>query len=40
MASFATLSRNVLLLGCVALSGQAPAMAQSEQKPSKPLNLA
>ena len=39
MASFATLSRNVLLLGCVALSGQVPAMAQSEQKPSKPLNL-
>ena len=39
MASFATLSRNVLLLGCVALSGQVPAIAQSEQKPSKPLNL-
>ena len=39
MAGFATLSRNVLLLGCVALSGQAPAWAQSEQKPSKPLNL-
>jgi len=39
MASFATLSRNVLLLGCLALSGQLPAMAQSEQKPSKPLNL-
>lgn len=40
MASFATLSRNLLLLlGCVALSGQAPALAQPEQKPSKPLNL-
>ena len=40
MASFATLSRNVLLLGCVALFGQAPALAQPEQKPAKPLNLA
>jgi flagellar motility protein MotE (MotC chaperone) len=40
MASFATLSRNVLLLGCVALGGQAPAFAQSAQKPSGPLNLA
>lgn len=39
MASFAILSRNVLLLGCVALFGQLPAIAQSEQKPSKPLNL-
>jgi flagellar motility protein MotE (MotC chaperone) len=44
MASFATLSRYVLLSGCVVLSGQAPALtqslAQSEQKLTKPLNLA
>ena len=40
MASFATLSRNVLLLGCIALFGQAPVLAQPAQKPAKPLNLA
>lgn len=40
MASFATLSRNVLLLGCVALFGQAPVLAQPAPKPAKPLNLA
>jgi flagellar motility protein MotE (MotC chaperone) len=49
MTSLATLSRNMLLLGCVAIYGQVPALAQSdsaqsglaqsEQKPSKPLNL-
>ena len=32
MASFATLSRNVLLLGCVALSGRRPVLAQSERE--------
>lgn len=39
MPGIATLSRNLLLLGCVALSGQPPAWAQSGQKPSKPLDL-
>jgi flagellar motility protein MotE (MotC chaperone) len=40
MASFAILSRNVLLLGCIALFGQAPVLARPAQKPAKPLNLA
>jgi flagellar motility protein MotE (MotC chaperone) len=44
MASVATLSRNVLLLGCIALFGQAPVLAQSAAqsapKRAKPLNLA
>lgn len=39
MPGIATLSRNLLLLGCVALSGPAPAWAQSGQKPSRPLDL-
>lgn len=39
MPGIATLSRNLLLLGCAALSGQAPAWAQSGQKPSRPLDL-
>jgi flagellar motility protein MotE (MotC chaperone) len=39
MASFATWSRNVLLIGCISLAGQAPGWAQSEPKLSKPLNL-
>lgn len=39
MPGIATLSRTLLLLGCVALSGQAPAWAQSGQRPSKPLDL-
>jgi flagellar motility protein MotE (MotC chaperone) len=39
MASFATLSINVLLLGCVTLFMPAAASAQSEQKPTRPLNL-
>lgn len=39
MANVAALSRNVLVVVCVVLSGQVPAAAQSEQKPSRPLNL-
>jgi flagellar motility protein MotE (MotC chaperone) len=39
MASVAALSRNVLVLGCVALFAQMPAFAQSAPKLSKPLNL-
>lgn len=39
MASFVTLSRYALLLGWLALFGQAPVLAQSAQKPSAPLNL-
>jgi len=39
MPGIATLSRNVFLLGCVALSWPASAWAQSGQKPSKPLDL-
>jgi len=39
MASFATWSRNALLIGCISLAGQAPGSAQSEPKLSKPLNL-
>ncbi|AXK81739.1 hypothetical protein DW352_15135 [Pseudolabrys taiwanensis] len=37
MAGFATVSRNALLLGCLALGSQ--ALAQSPQKPAAPLNL-
>lgn len=37
MASFATFSRNALLLTCLVLGGQ--ALAQSAQKPAAPLNL-
>jgi flagellar motility protein MotE (MotC chaperone) len=39
MLGFATLSRNVLVLGSFVLSAQLPALAQPT-KPSKPLNLA
>jgi flagellar motility protein MotE (MotC chaperone) len=39
MASFAIVSRHVLLWSCVALNGLTPAYAQSEQKLTKPLNL-
>jgi flagellar motility protein MotE (MotC chaperone) len=40
MVSFATLSRNALVLGCLALSAQLPALAEPAPKRSKPLNLA
>jgi len=39
MASCATWLRNVLLIGCISLAGQASGSAQSEQTLSKPLNL-
>jgi flagellar motility protein MotE (MotC chaperone) len=39
MVSFATLSRNLLLLGCVALFAPTTLLAQTAPKPSKPLNL-
>jgi flagellar motility protein MotE (MotC chaperone) len=38
MTSVALLSRHLLIAGCIALSGGA-ARAQSDQKPSKPMNL-
>ena len=39
MVSFATLSRTVLLSGCIALFASMPALAQPAPKPSKPLKL-
>lgn len=40
MASFTISLTRILLSGCIVLFGQTPALAQSEQKLSKPLNLA